>query len=81
MEKRKARIEELRQEIADIERDNEELERTIAELLGGLTNSLMASSTGLAGTTLFRHLRCQACSVPDPESHLPRICLSTQVSV
>ena len=33
MEKRKARIESLRQEIADIERDNEELEKTIADLL------------------------------------------------
>jgi phage shock protein A len=33
MEKRKTRIESLRQEIADIERDNEELEKTIADLL------------------------------------------------
>ena len=33
MEKRKTRIEGLRQEIADIERDNEELEKTIADLL------------------------------------------------
>lgn len=33
MEKRKTRIELLRQEIADIERDNEELEKTIADLL------------------------------------------------
>ena len=33
MEKRKTRIESLRKEIADIERDNEELEKTIADLL------------------------------------------------
>jgi predicted nucleic acid-binding Zn-ribbon protein len=33
MEKRKTRIEQLRQEIADIERDNEELEKTISDLL------------------------------------------------
>ncbi|MGC6473781.1 MAG: hypothetical protein ACON5P_03990 [Candidatus Puniceispirillaceae bacterium] len=33
MEKRKDRIEALRQEIADIERDNEELEKTISDLL------------------------------------------------
>ena len=33
MEKRKQRIEELRQEITNIENDNEELERTISELL------------------------------------------------
>ena len=33
MEKRKTRIEHLRQEIADIERDNEELEKTISDLL------------------------------------------------
>ena len=33
MEKRKTRIEQLRQEIADIERDNEELEKTISCLL------------------------------------------------
>lgn len=33
MEKRKVRIESLRQEIADIERDNEELEKTISDLL------------------------------------------------
>ncbi|MGB1472854.1 MAG: hypothetical protein ACPHAP_00465 [Candidatus Puniceispirillaceae bacterium] len=33
MEKRKTRIQSLRQEIADIERDNEELEKTIADLL------------------------------------------------
>ena len=33
MEKRKTRIEQLRQEIADIEHDNEELEKTISELL------------------------------------------------
>ena len=33
MEKRKQRIEELRQEITNIENDNEELEKTISELL------------------------------------------------
>jgi phage shock protein A len=33
MEKRKTRIEQLRQEIGDIERDNEELEKTISDLL------------------------------------------------
>ena len=33
MEKRKTRIEDLRQEIAEIERDNEEMEKTIAALL------------------------------------------------
>lgn len=33
MEKRKERIEALRQEITDIERDNEELEKTISGLL------------------------------------------------
>ena len=33
MEKRKERIETLRQEIIDIERDNEELEKTISDLL------------------------------------------------
>ena len=33
MEKRKQRIEELRQEITNIENDNEELEKTITELL------------------------------------------------
>ena len=32
-EKRKQRIEELRQEITNIENDNEELEKTISELL------------------------------------------------
>ena len=32
-EKRKERIEALRQEITDIERDNEELEKTISDLL------------------------------------------------
>ena len=31
MEKRKERIEALRQEITDIERDNEELEKTISD--------------------------------------------------
>ena len=33
MEKRKERIQALRQEITDIERDNEELEKTISDLL------------------------------------------------
>jgi uncharacterized protein Yka (UPF0111/DUF47 family) len=33
MEKRKQRIEELRQEITNIENDNDELEKTISELL------------------------------------------------
>ncbi len=33
MEKRKQRIEQLRQEITNIENDNEELEKTISELL------------------------------------------------
>ena len=33
MEKRKERIEALHQEITDIERDNEELEKTISDLL------------------------------------------------
>jgi uncharacterized protein Yka (UPF0111/DUF47 family) len=33
MEKRKQRIEELRQEITNIENDNDELEKTITELL------------------------------------------------
>jgi cell division protein FtsL len=33
MEKRKQRIEELRQEITEIETDNDDLEKTIAELL------------------------------------------------
>ena len=34
MEQRKSRIQLLRQEIEEIERDNEELERTISDLLG-----------------------------------------------
>ncbi|NBQ84318.1 MAG: hypothetical protein EBU10_08850 [Alphaproteobacteria bacterium] len=33
MEKRKQRIEELRQEITEIENDNDDLEKTISELL------------------------------------------------
>tara|TARA_B110000977_G_scaffold83467_1_gene111487 strand:+ start:450 stop:638 length:189 start_codon:yes stop_codon:yes gene_type:complete len=33
MQKRKQRIEELRQEITEIENDNEDLEKTIGELL------------------------------------------------
>jgi prefoldin subunit 5 len=34
MEQRKSRIQVLRQEIEEIESDNEELERTISDLLG-----------------------------------------------
>ena len=38
MEKRKQRIEELRQEITNIENDNDELEKTISELLDSLAD-------------------------------------------
>ena len=40
MEKRKQRIEELRQEITNIDNDNEELERTISELLDSFGSAL-----------------------------------------
>ena len=50
MEKRKTRIESLRQEIADIERDNEELEKTISDLLDTPTRAESSKSSSLSGS-------------------------------